>query len=258
MKKDQKRLILLTNDDGIGAPGLLELSREIKKIGRVAIIAPDTERSAVGHAITTKDPIRVEAYYRNGRFFGSAVSGTPADCVKLAIKDLLDQKPDLVVSGINQGDNSSLNVIYSGTVSAATEGTIFGIPSIAVSLASWNETDFGLAAVFARKLAQKVLRLGLPQGTFLNVNIPTGKKKDIKSVCITIQGTTKFEERFDKRTDPSGRDYYWMAGRKSKIKPNPRTDDAAVQRKEISITPLQYDLTNYSMIETLKKWNIKI
>ena len=151
----RKPLILLSNDDGIFSEGLSALRQEIKKIGDVAVVAPDTQKSAVGHAITVKEPLRVEKYLRNSRFFGYAVSGTPADCIKLAILSIVERKPDLVISGINHGANTSLNVIYSGTVSAATEGTIFGIPSIAVSLASYASLDFSVAASFARKLARQ-------------------------------------------------------------------------------------------------------
>jgi len=258
MDKNRKRLILLSNDDGIGAPGLLALWREMKKIGETVIVAPDAEKSAVGHAITTKEPIRVQPYYRNSRFYGHAVSGTPADCVKIALRSLLLRTPDLVVSGINQGENSALNLIYSGTVSAATEGTIFGIPSIAISLASWKLMNFDVAAVFARKLARLVIKTGLPDGTFLNVNVPPVPREEIRGICVTKQGNTKFEEYFDKRTDPSNRTYYWMAGKRSKVKPAPDSDNAAIQRNEISITPLHYDLTNYTMVKKLQKWNIKL
>ena len=168
----KKLLILISNDDGIHAPGINALAEEIKKIGDVVIVAPDKQQSAVGHAITMNSPLRVQKVDKQGTFFGYAVTGTPADAVKLAVRSLLPHPPDLVISGINHGSNTAISVIYSGTVSAATEGTILGIPSFAISLTTYDEADFSYAAVFARKLSLKIIEQGLPKGTLLNVNVP--------------------------------------------------------------------------------------
>ncbi|HEV8537627.1 MAG TPA: 5'/3'-nucleotidase SurE, partial [Bacteroidota bacterium] len=171
-KTAHRRLrILVSNDDGIAAPGISALVLELKKIGDVTVVAPDKQRSAVGHAITVNYPLRAAKYFKNDEFFGYAIEGTPADCVKLAIRSLLDEKPDILVSGINHGSNTAINIIYSGTVSAATEGTVLGIPSIAVSLATWENPDFTFAAKISRKLTEFVATKGLPEASLLNVNV---------------------------------------------------------------------------------------
>ena len=171
--------ILLTNDDGINAPGLYALYESIRTMGEVSVVAPEREMSAVGHAITLTDPLRVEKVDKRGEFFGYAVSGTPADCVKIAAWALLDEMPDLVISGINLGNNTGISIIYSGTVSAATEGTILEIPSIAISLVAFKNPDFRYAAKFAKKMAEIVLEKGLPIGTLLNINVPNVKEEEI-------------------------------------------------------------------------------
>lgn len=246
--------ILLSNDDGIYSPGIAALYSELKKIGDVSVVAPDSEKSAVGHAITLSDPLRVWDYKKNGEFFGYAVNGTPADCVKIAYWALLDHKPDLVVSGINLGSNTGINAIYSGTVSAATEGTILGIPSFAISLATYTKPYFSFAAKFARKLSLQLLQNGLPRGTFLNVNVPPVKEEDISGVQVTRQGLAPYEERFDKRVDPQNRIYYWLTGKKVELEQDEDTDDVAIQQNKVSVTPLQYDLTNFDFLENLKTW----
>jgi len=252
-----KSLILLTNDDGIGAPGIYALFLELRKIGDVVIIAPDTERSAVGHAITISDPLRVWPYEKNGHFFGYAVNGTPADCVKIGRWALLERKPDLVVSGINLGPNTGINTIYSGTVSAATEGALLGIPSFAISLATYQHPDFRFAGKFGRKLALCLLQNGLPSGVYLNVNVPACPEKEIKGVAITRQGLARYEEKFDRRMDPNGRMYYWLTGQKVNKETDLSVDDGAVQANWVAVTPVHYDLTKYDFIETLKSWNLK-
>jgi len=253
----EKPLILVTNDDGIYAPGILALYLAMKEIGEVMVVAPDSERSAVGHAITISDPLRVWEYERDGEFFGYAVNGTPADCVKLGVKAILHKTPDLVVSGINLGPNTAINVIYSGTVSAATEGTLMGIPSIAFSVTTFKKTDFGFAARFARYLAEKVLERGLPAGTLLNVNIPPLPEEEIKGVKITRQGKGRYEEFFDKRVDPMNRNYYWLSGKKLLLDSDSDVDDVAVMENYIAITPIQFDLTDYQAIKHLKEWKIE-
>jgi 5'-nucleotidase len=254
--KDQKPLILVTNDDGVYAPGIYALYQAMKDIGDAQVVAPESERSAVGHALTISDPLRVWAVDRYGDAFGHAVNGTPADCVKLAVKSILRKKPDLVVSGINQGPNTAINVIYSGTVSAATEGTIMGVPSIAFSLASFRISDFDFAARFAAHLAEKVLQHGLPEGTILNVNIPALPEDQIVGVKITRQGKGRYEEYFEKRVDPMNRNYYWLAGKKLQLDSDPDVDDVAVLERYVAITPIQFDLTDYNILEKLEDWNV--
>src|SRR5512147_770865 len=178
-KKKRRPNILVSNDDGVDAPGIYALVQELKKIGDVTVVAPDKQQSAVGHAITMNFPLRAKEVKKDGVFFGFAVEGTPADSVKLAVKALLKKKPDLLISGVNHGANTAISIIYSGTVSAATEGTILGIPSIAVSLTTYGPADFKVAAKFARKLAQMVIKKGLPEGTLLNVNVPPLMEKEI-------------------------------------------------------------------------------
>src|SRR5579884_3334971 len=187
--------ILVTNDDGIFADGIYALFKELQKLGEVIAVAPASEQSAVGHAITLMTPLRVNQVNRHGEFFGWAVNGTPADCVKLAVHALMDERPDLIVSGINLGANIGTSVIYSGTVSAATEGTILGIPSIAMSLATFANPDFSVAAKFARKLGKLVLsKGGLPSGTLLNVNVPNVPRADIRGVEVTVNSDSRFED----------------------------------------------------------------
>ena len=248
--------ILLTNDDGISAPGLAALAAEVGKIGNIHVVAPETEMSAVGHAITLHDPLRVSDYYRDGKYFGKSVSGTPADCVKIAWGALLKDLPkiDLLISGINQGSNTGINTIYSGTVSAATEGAILGIPSFAISLTSFTYRDFGMAARFAAKLAPKILENPLPRGVYLNVNIPAISEDELQGVAITRQGMANYTEEFEMRRDPRQREYYWLTGDKAEIEKDPQIDDRAILNNKISITPVHYDLTYYPLLEKLEKW----
>jgi 5'-nucleotidase len=253
-----KPLILVTNDDGIYAAGIYALYEAMRKIGEAVVVSPDSEQSAVGHALTISDPLRVWEVDRYGEKFGYAVNGTPADCVKLAVKAILNRKPDLVVSGINQGPNTAINVIYSGTVSAATEGTIMDIPSIAFSLTSFTNSNFSFAAHFAGYLAAKVLTEGLPSGTLLNVNIPALPANEIKGVKITRQGQGRYEEYFEKRVDPWNRNYYWLSGKKLQLDHESDIDDVAVMEKYIAITPLQFDLTDYKVKGKLEKWGIEL
>ena len=246
--------ILLTNDDGIYAEGIYSLYGELSKIATVTIVAPDSERSASGHAITLTDPLRVETANKRGKFLGYKVNGTPADCVKIAVEAVLDKKPDLVVSGINRGPNIGTNVIYSGTVSAATEGVILGIPAIAISLATFTDPDFSYAAEFGRKICGKVLKSGMPEGILLNVNVPAVPGKLIKGVRITHQGGCRFKEFFEKRKDPRGRTYYWMDGEEITSGTDNGADHAAIRDNFISITPIHYDMTCYKYLARLRKW----
>lgn len=248
--------ILVSNDDGIDAPGIEALVGELKKIGAVTVVAPDRQQSAVGHAITMNFPLRVKKFFKNGRFFGYAVEGTPADAVKLAVRALLPCKPDLLISGINHGSNTAISVIYSGTVSAATEGTILGIPSIAVSLTTFGKADFSFSASFARRLARLVMRKGLPQGTLLNVNIPPVRRSEVRGVLVTRQGKSTWDDTFDARRDPANKEYYWLTGALREADTGRDVDQWAVTHRYISITPIQYDLTDYSMLKTMAGWGV--
>jgi 5'-nucleotidase len=252
-----KALILLTNDDGIYAQGILAAWQELRKLGEVIVVAPDAERSAVGHAITLLQPLRAKEVVRRNARFGYAVNGMPADCVKIAVGAILPRTPDLVVSGINLGSNTGTNVIYSGTVSAATEARIIGIPSIAISLATFTNPDFGYAARFTRKLALAVLERGLPDKVLLNVNVPNLPEAEIKGVKITQQGQSRVEERFEKRTDPRNQTYYWLAGQFRLSEPRQDADAAVVTEGYVSVTPVQFDLTAYASIDLLKSWNLE-
>jgi len=245
--------ILISNDDGINAPGIDALIRKVKKYADVSVVAPSVERSAVGHAITLSDPLRVSEFQKNGHWQGYSVSGTPADSVKIAVQELLDEKPDLVISGINLGSNTGINVIYSGTVSAATEAAILGIPSFAVSLTTYSNPNFEPAAEFAVQMIDRIQEMDIPQNTLLNINVPNVDKfSDIKAINVTRQGTAPFAEEFEKRVDLKNRDYYWLGGSKVPTDKDEMIDDHAVKENKISITPIQYDLTNYDYINELR------
>ncbi len=249
-----KKTILVTNDDGIFSEGIYWLWEAVREFGDVMVVAPDTEKSAVGHAITIANPLRTNRVKRKGGFTGYSVNGTPADCVKLTVRSILKTLPDLVVSGINLGANVGNNVIYSGTVSAATEGTIFGIPSIAVSIDSHHPCDFTPAMEITKKTVSRVLKLGLPKGTLLNINVPDHPIEDINGVRISRQGTSFFKDRFEKREDPRGNIYYWMTGEMMDLDPQGNTDNQALNDRFISITPIHYKLTNESFMDELNQW----
>jgi 5'-nucleotidase len=245
-------IILLTNDDGIHAPGLFALYRALKPDHELYIVAPETEMSAVGHAITLTSPLRVQEVHKNGSFYGYAVTGTPADCVKIALQELLKTPPDVILSGINLGANVGVNLLYSGTVSAATEGAFLGVPSAAISLAALKNPDFEFAARFSKRIVGFLTTSGLADGTALNVNIPALPPDQIRDVCITRQGTARFEECFESRTDPRGNVYYWLSGEKFVGKGDEDDDFVALKQKMITITPIHYDLTCYREMERLK------
>lgn len=252
-----KLRILVCNDDGINAEGIYALVQELKKIADVTVVAPDKQQSAVGHAITVNYPLRAVPFHKNNDFFGYAVEGTPADCVKLGVRFLMKEKPDLVMSGINHGSNTAINIIYSGTVSAATEGMILGIPSIAVSLTAYQNLDFTYAAKFSARLALLVAEKGLRERTLLNVNIPNVPESEIKGVMITRQGISVWKDRFDVRRDPANREYFWLTGEMDVLDTDLDTDQIAVKNNYVSITPVRYDLTDRQMFETMKSWGIE-
>ena len=246
--------ILLVNDDGIYSPGLLALYKKFRDEYDVVIVAPDREQSSVGHAITLSDPVRIHEVVQDGKFFGYAVSGTPADCVKLAVRVILKRPPNLIISGINQGANVGASLIYSGTVSAATEGTMLSIPSIAVSLDTRRpDADFSVAAEFTLEIAKKVLKFGLPAGVSLNINIPALPREKIKGIRITRQAITYFDDFFERRIDPQGRTYYWMSGTMVEIDRGEDSDLMALKEGYISITPIKYNLTAVEYFDSLKK-----
>lgn len=243
---------LLTNDDGIYAKGLSALYRELSKVADCLIVAPEIEQSAVGHAITMSRPLMVRAARKNGEFLGYAVAGKPADCVKIGIGELSDRPVDLVVSGINRGANVGVNVIYSGTVSAATEGAILGVPSMAVSLDTRKDADYSFAAKFARKMALFMMNHYPSRNIPLNINVPALPEKDIRGVAVTRQGTARFSDTFERRVDPRENVYYWLAGETMLSGGDEEgTDVLALRQGKISVTPVYYDLTRYDALEEL-------
>jgi len=243
--------ILLTNDDGILAEGLIALYEELKGDFDLSVIAPETEMSAVGHAITLSNPLRVRRFKRNGTFFGYAVSGTPADCVKIAIQEILQQRPDMIISGINIGSNVGINLLYSGTVSAATEGAFLGIPSFAISLNTKNDSDFSFPAKFSRQMISFVMENSIREGTALNVNIPAVPENQIKGISFTTQDLVRQRDTYEKRNDPRGNSYYWLASETTVEESIPNTDLKALQENRITITPITFDLTDLKEVKRL-------
>ena len=255
----KRPLILVTNDDGINAPGIRTLISVIKDIGDVVVVAPDSPQSGMGHAITINSTLHSSRITpKNSEIIEYSCSGTPADCVKLAINELMPRKPDLCVSGINHGSNSSINVIYSGTMSAAIEAGIEGVPAIGFSLLdySWN-ADFSHSKDFIRKITLNALNNGIPKGVVLNVNIPAVKKSDIKGVKICRQAKAYWVEEFDKRKNPLGQEYYWLTGKFVNKDQGEDTDEWALKNNYISIVPVEFDLTAHHAIQGLNEWDFK-
>jgi 5'-nucleotidase len=242
--------ILLTNDDGIHARGLDALIKELQAIAEIYVASPDRERSGTGHSITVFDPIKVMPAKIEGALEAWIVGGTPVDCVKLALSRLVKGKVDMVVSGINHGPNLGTDVLYSGTVSAAAEGVIMGVPSIAASLNDYTaEMNSGFAALFTRNLIRTVTRQGIKNSTLVNVNIPALKPEDIKGIRITRLGVRNYDNLFEERKDPRGNSYYWMGGGVTRDEQPPDSDVAAIEEGYISITPINLDLTDYRLME---------
>lgn len=251
MSNSRKPLILICNDDGIFSPGIKALAEVADEFGDVEIIAPDRQQSAVGHAITVSTPLRSRPFRIDNRFNGQAVSGTPADSVKLAHNQLLSRKPALVVSGINHGSNAGINIIYSGTVSAATEGTVLGYPSVAVSCTDFDEkADLSGCQDAARKVIGYVLNHGLPRGVTLNLNAPSGPLKGIR---WARQANSRYVEEFEGRVDPNNRSYYWLTGKFQLLDEDGDNDISVLEAGYASLTPIQYDLTAYSLLSDLKE-----
>lgn len=254
-KMSDKPLILITNDDGITAPGIRALVNAVKHLGEIIVVAPDAPQSAMGHAITISKPLRLAKTDLYGDIVSYQCSGTPADCVKLAVDKVMHRKPDLLLSGINHGSNSSINVIYSGTMSAAVEGAIEGIPAAGISLCDFAyEADFTLAANIAAQVAQNILKEGLPNGVLLNVNVPKIQQADLKGIKICRQANAKWKEEFDERMDPNGRKYYWLTGKFVNLDNAQDTDEWALANNYVSVVPVQFDLTAHHAIVNLNQW----
>ncbi len=254
----EKPLILVTNDDGINAPGIRTLISIMNRIGDVVVVAPDSPQSGMGHAITLDSTLYAErVYLDDGPQIEYSCSGTPADCVKLAIRELLDRKPDLCVSGINHGSNSSINVIYSGTMSAAIEAGIEGIPAVGFSLLdyTWN-ANFEASKTYVKTIVKQVLNNNLPNGIVLNVNVPNILEEDIKGIKICRQAKANWVEEFDKRKNPQGKDYYWLSGKFVNLDGGEDTDEWALEQGYISVVPIQFDLTAHEYIKNLNTWNL--
>ena len=246
--------ILLSNDDGIIAPGLAAMRQELTRLGHVDVVAPSSPQSAAAHGITVHGPVAVQKVHVQGEFFGHSVDGRPADCVKLAIRELLETPPDLVVSGINDGANVSINVLYSGTVAAAAEGALLGFPAIAVSLKLGEERDFNRAARLTLPIIRQLLDLGLTPGQLINVNIPDLTAGDPLGVRVVPMATRIMEDRFARHTAPDGRDYFWLVGDTfAEATTAVHGDLDAIEERYISITPLHFDLTRYDQLDALKQ-----
>lgn len=246
-------LILLTNDDGIQSPGLQALAEQVSSLGRVVVVAPDRERSAIGHALTLHHPLRSQVWAEDWW----AIDGTPTDCVSLGIHGLLKSVPDLVISGINKGGNMGDDLTYSGTVAAAMEATLMGVPAFAVSLveAPYDHQSFVWAGRVAARVAETIREHGLPADTFLNVNVPVGEPAGIQ---ITRQGKRVYEGAVVSNRDPRGNEYFWIGAGELNFQDLDGTDFNAVQAGDVSVTPLHLDLTNYAALERLRQWDIKL
>jgi 5'-nucleotidase len=257
-------LILLTNDDGIYAPGLAAIEHELSSLGDVVVVAPATEQSGVGHSITYLTPLTVKEIFRdNGRFggdrrWGWAVQGSPADCVKIGIHQFCPRQPDLVVSGINGGLNAGINVLYSGTVAAAIEGAFFGITSVAVSLQFDEHARFDRAARLAREIIETILERKGAGPQLYNLNIPTAAITGTPEICVTPMNVTRYGDSFEKRVDPWGRDYYWLIGGPAPTVAGHETDLSALAKGKVSITPLDYDLTRAAVLAEMEQWQFHL
>ena len=247
--------ILVSNDDGIQAPGIQALATFLALEHEVTVVAPDRERSATGHSLTLHRPLRAEPVSGPAGVQAAwAVSGTPSDCVKLALGALLSAPPDLVCSGINRGPNLGTDVLYSGTVSAALEGVINGVPSVAFSLASFSDQGYERAAEFAQNLLRQIAQQPLPPKCLLNVNLPALQGDAYAGVRVTKLGVRKYQDSFEQRTDPRGRTLYWLAGEASEDGEAPDTDVMAVRDNFVSVTPIQYDMTDYALLNSVRAW----
>jgi 5'-nucleotidase len=250
--------ILLTNDDGIYAPGLIAMECQLRELGEVCVVSPATEQSGVGHSITFLSPLICNEIYDGNRRRGWAVEGSPADCVKIGVCEFCNGRPDLVVSGINHGLNAGINVLYSGTVAAAIEGAFFGITSVAVSLEYDEHARFDTAALMARQIIEQLICHEGSEPQLYNLNIPTAATTSPQGVRIVPMGLQHFGERFIKRVDPKGRNYYWAAGDLSPGPADHESDLTALQKGFVTLTPLDYDLTKRSIMEKMESWRLEV
>jgi 5'-nucleotidase len=254
-----KPLILITNDDSFSAPGIRYLIGVMREIGEVVVVAPDKPQSGMGHAITVSTPLRLQKLKSEKNYKEYFCNGTPVDCVKLAVDKVLHRKPDLLVSGINHGSNASVNIIYSGTMSAVIEGAMGHIPSVGFSLNDYAYTaDFSHTALYIKSICMNVLENGLPESTCLNVNFPIKTDEKLKGVKICRQADAYWKEEFSERQDPHGRDYYWMMGVFENFDKGKDTDEWALKNNYVSIVPVHYDLTAHDSIPVIKKWKFDV
>jgi 5'-nucleotidase len=255
----QKPLILITNDDGITAPGIRTLIQLIRPLGQVVVVAPDKPQSGTAHAVTINNPLRLELIRKEEGYEEYSCSGTPADCVKLACKVVMNRRPDMLVSGINHGSNASINIIYSGTMAAVFEGAMAGVPSIGFSLCDYSwEADFTPFLGYLRQITERVLSKGLPEGVCLNVNIPAHSGGGIRGMRVCRQANGTWLEDFDQRTDPGGRPYYWLKGVFARIGDGKNTDEWALDHDFIAIVPVHFDFTAHHALESLNDLNLDL
>jgi len=246
--------ILITNDDGIDSKGIAALAEKFKEMGEITVVAPSKQMSATSHSITTVTPIRVQKYYRNDAFWGYSVMGSPADCVKWALSSLFSQKPDIILSGINHGRNTGINIMYSGTVAAAAEGHIVGIPSFAISLSSHDANiECAPAAEYAFKIVSEMIKREDKNKLFLNINVPAIEKDKIKGIKVVRSSNSFWEDNFEKRIDPFGRVYYWFNGSYIYDANEENIDDVVLDDNYVAVTPLQYQFTNIQQLEEIKE-----
>lgn len=247
--------ILLTNDDGIYAQGLWAMYSRLAEDHHVVVVAPDREKSASSHSITLHEPLRVMKLMVHNRYEGHAINGTPVDCVKLAIAEILEEKPDMVISGINPGANVGASINYSGTVAAAREAALYGIPSFAISIDGFEMTNLDCAAGFGSFFASRISGMELPFGSYFNVNVPDLPCNEIEGVRVSIQGITMLQEFFEKRVDPRNRDYHWLSGGYQRFDEEMESgiDGSVLSNRHVSITPLKCDATDYALMERMKQ-----
>jgi 5'-nucleotidase len=255
---ENRPLILLTNDDGINAKGINSALEVVKEFGDVVLVSTQESRSGMSHAITIKEPLRMKKVFEEGNVTKYMTNGTPADGVKLLLNSFLDRKPDLIVSGINHGSNASISVIYSGTMGAAIEGSFYGIPAVGLSLLDhMPDADFSAAKIYSKKIIAQVLENGLDFGVSLNVNFPTLSVDEIKGIKVTRQTKGAWIEKFDRRKDPMGGEYFWLTGYYENYEPEATdTDEWAVNNGYVAITPIQVDMTAYNAMKKISAWKI--
>lgn len=253
----KKPLIFVTNDDGYDAKGIEFLISVMKELGDVKVVAPEYPMSGTGHAVTGREPIRLRKLFSENGIEKFACTGTPVDCVKLGEQMILGRKPDLMVSGINHGSNAAVNVIYSGTMAAAIESSIGGVPSIGFSLLNYrHDADFSHCRKYVKMIAEKVLQNGLPQDTCLNVNIPNQSENEIKGIKVCRQARSRWIEDYEKRTDPYKKEYFWLRGHFELLEDDPETDEWALRNNYVSVVPIHFDMTAHQNIKAIKDWEL--